>query len=78
MNPITVYTKLACAQCRATSRALQKAHLPCTTVDLTTDRDARDYVMSLGYLQAPVVVAGQRHCSGFRPEAIAALAHGAA
>lgn len=74
MNPITVYTKLACAQCRA----LQKAHLPYTTVDLTTDRDARDYVMSLGYLQAPVVVAGQRHCSGFRPEAIAALAHGAA
>ncbi len=36
----------SCAQCRA----LQKAHLPYTTVDLTTDRDARDYVMSLGYL----------------------------
>ena len=32
----------SCAQCRAPCRALQKAHLPYTTVDLTTDRDARD------------------------------------
>ena len=38
----------SCAQCRAPCRALQKAHLPSTTVDLTTDRDARDYVMSHG------------------------------
>lgn len=31
---------------------------------------ARDYVMALGYLQAPVVVAGEEHWSGFRPERI--------
>ena len=36
--------------------------------------EARDYVMALGYLQAPVVVAGNEHWSGFRPDRIKALA----
>ena len=57
----------SCAQCRAPCRALQKAQLPSTTVDLTTDRDARDYVMSLGYLQAPVV-AGSGTVADFAPK----------
>lgn len=30
--------------------------------------------MALGYLQAPVVVAGNDHWSGFRPDRIKALA----
>jgi glutaredoxin-like protein NrdH len=29
--------------------------------------------MSLGYLQAPVVVAGENHWSGFRPDEISKL-----
>ena len=43
-------------------------------VDITLDSEARDYVMALGYLQAPVVVAGNDHGSGFRPDRIKALA----
>ena len=43
-------------------------------VDITLDSEARDYVMALGYLQAPVVVAGNDHWSGFRPDRIKALA----
>jgi glutaredoxin-like protein NrdH len=31
-------------------------------------------VRGLGYLQAPVVVAGDTHWSGFRPDQISALA----
>ena len=38
----------------------------------------RDYVMSLGYLQAPVVVADGVTWSGFRPDRITALAAHAA
>jgi glutaredoxin-like protein NrdH len=37
------------------------------------DSEARDYVMALGYLQAPVVVAGNDHWSGFRPDRIKGL-----
>ena len=39
-------------------------------VDISVDAEARDYVMALGYLQAPVVVAGDEHWSGFRPDRI--------
>jgi glutaredoxin-like protein NrdH len=74
---ITVYTKPGCVQCRATMRALQRAGLDHVTIR-HLDRPAGDFVMSLGYLQAPVVVCGPRHWSGFRPDRIANLAAGAA
>ncbi|MCC9187167.1 glutaredoxin-like protein NrdH [Mycolicibacterium mageritense] len=78
MSHITVYTKPACVQCNATFRALNKAGITdYDTVDITTDSEARDYVMSLGYLQAPVVVAGGEHWSGFRPDRVKTLANGA-
>ena len=71
---VTVYTKPGCVQCKATFRALEKSQISYETVDITTDAEARDYVMSLGYLQAPVVVTGTAHWSGFRPERIKDLA----
>jgi len=72
---ITVYTKPACVQCNATYKALDKQGISYDVVDISLDREARDYVMALGYLQAPVVVAGQDHWSGFRPDRIKALAN---
>lgn len=75
---ITVYTKPACGQCIATYAALDKQGLTYDVVDITQDPEARDYVMALGYLQAPVVVAGEEHWSGFRPERIKGLAKGVA
>lgn len=71
---ITVYSKPACVQCNATYRALDKVGCDYTVVDISEDADARDYVMSLGHLQAPVVVAGGEHWSGYRPDKIAAVA----
>ncbi|QCB94724.1 glutaredoxin-like protein NrdH [Cellulomonas shaoxiangyii] len=71
---ITVYSKPACVQCTATYRALDKLGHDYTVVDISEDADARDYVMSLGHLQAPVVVAGGEHWSGYRPDRISALA----
>jgi glutaredoxin-like protein NrdH len=71
---ITVYTKPACVQCNATYKALDKQGIAYETVDITQDSQARDYVMGLGYLQAPVVVAGpNEHWAGFRPDRIKAL-----
>jgi glutaredoxin-like protein NrdH len=75
---ITVYTKPACVQCNATYKALDKAGITYNIVDITTDEKARDYVLALGYLQAPVVVDGDDHWSGFRPDRIKALAAKAA
>ncbi|HCT14461.1 glutaredoxin-like protein NrdH [Corynebacterium nuruki] len=75
---ITVYTKPACVQCTATKKALDKAGVSYETVDISMDDEARDYVMALGHLQAPVVIAGDSHWSGFRPDRIKALAVAAA
>ena len=75
---ITVYTKPACQQCRATTRALDKAGLEYNLVDISLDDEARDYVMALGHLQAPVVEVDGDHWSGFRPERIRNLAAAAA
>lgn len=75
---ITLYTKPACMQCRATKRALDKAGLDYTVVDISMDDEARDYVMALGYLQAPVVTVDDDHWSGFRPDRIREIAEKAA
>jgi len=74
---ITVYTKPACVQCNATYRALDKAGIEYDVIDITENGQARDYVMSLGCLQAPVVVAGENHWSGFRPDEISKLTQAA-
>ena len=74
MNTITVYTKPSCVQCNATFRALDRAGIDYTKIDITEHPEARDYVLALGYLQAPVVVAGNDHWSGFKPDRITALA----
>ena len=70
---IVVYTKPNCVQCNATYRALDKQGLQYKTVDISVDEQAREYVMALGHLQAPVVVTDHDHWSGFRPERIKAL-----
>ena len=70
---ITLYTKPACVQCKATEKAFDRAGLTYDTVDISLDDEARDYVLALGYLQAPVVEANGEHWSGFRPERINSL-----
>lgn len=71
---ITVYSKPACVQCDATYRALDKKGIEYAIVDISADVEALEMVRGLGYLQAPVVVAGDEHWSGFRPDQINALA----
>ena len=67
---ITVYSKPACVQCTATTRALDAKGITYNVVDLSLDDDAMTHVTELGYRQAPVVIAGGDHWSGFRPDMI--------
>lgn len=70
---ITVYSKPACVQCTATTRALAARGLDFQVIDLTQDEAAFSRVSDLGYRQVPVVVAGEEHWSGFRPDLIGRL-----
>ena len=71
---VTVYSKPACVQCTATTRALDAKGIAYTRVDLTQDAVAMAQVLAMGYRQAPVVIAGEQHWTGFRPDMIGRLA----
>lgn len=71
---VTVYTLPACVQCESTKKYLAKNDVPFEVVDLSEDASAMEMVKSLGYQAAPVVVAGEDHWSGFRPDKLSALA----
>jgi len=65
---ITVYSKPNCVQCTATKRFLKSNGVEFNEVDVTADQEAYELVTELGYLQVPVVMAGDDHWSGFQPE----------
>lgn len=72
---ITVYSKPACVQCNATYRALDKKQVEYKTVDVSADQEALEFILGLGYQQAPVVTVFKEgklfaHWSGFRPDKI--------
>ncbi|MDQ0995703.1 glutaredoxin-like protein NrdH [Phyllobacterium ifriqiyense] len=71
---IVVYSKPACVQCTATTRALDRQGMEYDVIDISNDQDALELVQSLGYRQVPVVVAGEKHWAGFRPDMISTLA----
>ena len=72
--PVTVYSKPFCPQCMMTKKTLEKYRIPYETVDVTQDKDAYDYVVGLGYKEAPVVVVDEgTHWGGFRAERIKEL-----
>lgn len=70
---VIVYSKPSCVQCTATYRALDRKGVDYHVVDLSEDVEAFDMVRNLGYMQVPVVVAGEQHWAGFRPDMISAL-----
>lgn len=70
---VTVYSKPSCVQCVATYRELERKGVNYDVIDLTEDEQAFSKVEGMGYRQVPVVVAGEDHWAGFRPDKIGAL-----
>ncbi|WP_296249624.1 glutaredoxin domain-containing protein [uncultured Stenotrophomonas sp.] len=74
---VTVYSRPACVQCKATYMALDKAGIEYEVIDLATDAESLEMVTKeLGYMKAPVVIVEYadgtaEHWSGFRPDLIA-------
>jgi len=67
---VTVYTLPACIQCDRTKKMLDKNLIGYSEVDISLDSEAYEAVKALGYTAAPVVVSGDEHWSGFRPDLI--------
>lgn len=71
---VTVYSTPNCVQCKHTMRKLDQRGIPYRTHDLAADPQPLDELRSLGHQKAPVVVAGDQHWSGYRPDLIDTLA----
>ena len=71
---VTLYSKPACPQCTMTERLLAQLEIPFEKVDVTLDESALKTVTDLGYMQAPVVMVGEEHWSGFQPDRVKAIA----
>jgi glutaredoxin-like protein NrdH len=72
---VIVFTKPACVQCTATYRALDELAIEYEVVDVSSDTSAQDWLVSVDYLQLPVVVVEREgiediHWSTFRPDRI--------
>lgn len=70
---VTLYSKPQCVQCDMTQRVLDNRGVEYRKVDITQDSDAFELVTGMGYKQAPVVVFGDTHWSGFQPDLIATI-----
>lgn len=71
---VTVYSKPGCMQCKATIKALDRAGVAHTVIDVTDDDAARNHLLRMGIQQMPVVETDTERWSGFRPDRVAALA----
>jgi glutaredoxin-like protein NrdH len=70
---VKVYSLPSCVQCDSTKRMLKSIDVEFEEVDMSQDPIALEMVKALGYVSAPVVIAGDEHWSGFRMDRIKAL-----
>lgn len=74
---VEVFTKPGCQPCAATKRHLDNLEIPHQVHDITEDDAARQRIIDLGYVQAPVVIVTHAlsvdHWSGYKPDNLAAL-----
>lgn len=71
---ITLFSLPNCVQCIQTKRLFDREGIKFSEVLLNEDEFAYEKVRALGYQSAPVVIAGDNHWSGFRPDIIMSLA----
>lgn len=76
MKKITVYSLPNCVQCNATKRKLTALKLEHEVIDVSLPENEEHLkrMKDLGYLQAPVVFAGDEHWGGYRPDKLEPLA----
>ncbi|WP_315106316.1 glutaredoxin domain-containing protein [uncultured Microbacterium sp.] len=67
MTEVVVYTQPNCQPCKATLRRFNTAGIPIKEVAAD---DYRPLLKARGHQAAPVVMTGEKHWSGYRPDLI--------
>lgn len=71
---VTVYSGPGCMQCKMTADVLTQEGIEFDYVDVSTNQEANEYLLSLGYRSVPVVETPNGIFQGFRPDKLRALA----
>lgn len=71
---VTLVSAPGCQPCRLTKRFLTDRGIAFQERNVADDPEALDLVKNLGYQSAPVVISGEQHWSGFRPDKLETLA----
>lgn len=75
MPTITVYSAPGCKQCRATKKHIERRGMTYNEIDISTNEEAREFILEQGFQQVPVVDLGNGDMFyGFRPDRIDAVA----
>lgn len=67
---VTLYTTPHCVQCNATKKHLDRRGISYQVVDLSENPDKLKEFISMGINTAPIVEAGDKRWSGYRPAEI--------
>lgn len=67
MTEVVVYTQPNCQPCKATLRRFKEAGV---VVIENSAADYADLLKAMGHMQAPIVMDGRKHWSGYRPDLI--------
>ena len=71
---ITLYSQPGCGPCMGVERTLNRAQVPYTVKDISTDTEAREFIAGLGYTGTPVIYGGpDDHWQGNRPDQLKTL-----
>ncbi|WP_252108970.1 MULTISPECIES: glutaredoxin family protein [unclassified Halomonas] len=70
---ITVYSKPNCQPCRLTKVQLDSMGVEYVEKNVDDSEQARSEALEYGHRQMPIVVTGDDHWSGFRPDKLAEL-----
>lgn len=70
---IKVYTKNNCQPCLATKRRMEKKGIEFVEINIDEQPELAQDLMSLGFIQSPVVVTEDASWSGYSPDKIDSL-----
>lgn len=70
---VIVYSKPSCVQCNFTKRTLNKLGVEFEEIDISENKEGRERVAELGFVQVPVVDFNGEVFSGYRPEKLEKL-----
>lgn len=68
-----IYSRPGCVQCDLTKKLMKREGIGYDEINVEVDAEALELIVGMGYMQAPVIIYGEEHWSGFIPGRVLGL-----